>query len=75
MLSPPPANSHMNPTDQSASAPDEADLDVDLLEYLQSLTPAERLKRQLDALELVRALRRAGAEHHGVDPRSTPTSR
>lgn len=52
------------------SETDLADLDLDLLDYLQSLTPLERLQRHDQALELVRALRRAGAVHYGVDPRS-----
>lgn len=43
------------------------DVDVDLIEYLLTLTPAERLRRQLDALELVKALRIAGRKHHGFD--------
>jgi hypothetical protein len=51
------------------------DADMSLLEYLWSLTPAERLVRHEQALELVRALRRAGQRHYGFDPRSPPTAR
>ena len=46
------------------------DEDIDLLDYLQSLTPAERMARHEGALELVRALRKAGATHHGFDTRA-----
>jgi hypothetical protein len=49
---------------------DSPDVDLDLLEYLQSLTPRERVLRHDQALELVQALRRAGVVHYGVDPRS-----
>jgi hypothetical protein len=46
------------------------DVDLGLLDYLQSLTPAERLVRHQAALELVRALRKAGTEFYGFDPRA-----
>ena len=46
------------------------DIDVDLLDYLQTLTVAQRIERHEAALELVRALRKAGTEHHGFDPRA-----
>jgi hypothetical protein len=59
------------PTDQASVE----DVDVDLIDYLLTLTPAERVKRQLDALELVRALRKAGQKHHGFDPGSPAASR
>jgi hypothetical protein len=36
-----------------------ADVDADLIDYLLTLTPAERIRRQLEAVELVRALRQA----------------
>lgn len=49
------------------------DVDLDLLDYLQSLTPAERMTRHQAALELVRALRKAGAEFYGFDPRAAAT--
>jgi hypothetical protein len=55
---------------ETAPPPTEADLDLDLLAYVQTLTPAQRLKRMLDALELVLALRTAGIRLHGFDPRS-----
>jgi hypothetical protein len=48
----------------------EADLDLDLLMYLQTLTPEERLLRHEGALELVRELRKASEELSGVDPRA-----
>jgi hypothetical protein len=46
------------------------DIDVDLLDYLQTLTVAQRVERHEAALELVRALRKAGTEHYGFDPRA-----
>ncbi len=48
----------------------EDDIDLDLLEYLQTLTPTQRIERHDAALELVRALRKAGTEHYGFDPRA-----
>lgn len=36
------------------------DIDTDLLDYLQTLTPAERLKRHENARQLVQTLRKAG---------------
>lgn len=50
--------------------PEDDDIDFDLLDYLQTLTPAQRIERHEAALELVRALRKAGAEHYGFDPRA-----
>lgn len=52
----------------------EADLDLDLLDFLQGLTPAERMARHEAALELVRALRKAGTEFYGFDPRAVASS-
>ncbi len=46
------------------------DIDVNLLDYLQTLTPAQRIERHEAALELVRELRKAGTEHYGFDPRA-----
>lgn len=56
------------------SAQTAEDIDVDLIDYLLTLTPAERIRRQLDALELVRALRRAREKQltTDADP-SSPT--
>jgi hypothetical protein len=56
---------------QTGRKPEELPVDFDLshLEELLSLTPAERLKRHAQALELVQALRRAGIRHYGFDPR------
>lgn len=50
------------------------DIDVDLLDYLLTLTPAQRIERHDGALELVRALRKAGTELYGVDPRTLASS-
>lgn len=44
-------------------------IDVSQLDYLLSLTPAERLERHGQALELVRAMREAGIKYYGYDPR------
>jgi hypothetical protein len=46
------------------------DIDLDLMDYLLTLTPEQRLERHDAALELVRALRKAGTEHYGFDPRA-----
>ena len=46
------------------------DLDLDLLLYLQTLTPAQRIARHQAALELVLALRKAATKHYGFDPRA-----
>lgn len=53
------ANLQRPPSNDEAHDADDrmADLDLDLLDYLQSLTPAERVRRILDAAELVRRLR------------------
>ena len=40
------------------------------LEFLLTLTPAQRLRRHDAALALVRAAREAGIRYHGFDPRS-----
>lgn len=45
------------------------DIDLDLIDYLLSLSPAERIRRHDQALELVRALRQAGKRLYGLDPR------
>lgn len=61
------------PTNEQSPVPSAEDLD--LLEYLQTLTPAERMARHEAALELVRALRKAGTEFYGFDPRAEVTTR
>jgi len=61
------------PAPVPATAEDD-DIDVDLLEYLQTLTPAQRIERHEAALELVRALRKAGTEHYGFDPRAVASA-
>lgn len=57
-----------------AQCEDDDDIDVDLLDYLQTLTPAQRIERHEAALELVRALRKAGTEHYGFDPRAVASA-
>jgi hypothetical protein len=46
------------------------DIDIALLEYLQTLTVAERLALNDATQEAVRALRKAGEEFYGFDPRA-----
>jgi hypothetical protein len=48
---------------------DERDLDLDLLAYLQTLTPLERIQRHDMALDLVLKLRAAGARLNGIHAR------
>ena len=48
-------------------------IDVSQLEYLQTLSPAQRLARHDGALELLDALRQAGIKHYGFDPRLAET--
>ncbi len=47
----------------------EGGVDMAQLEYLMSLSVEERLLRHDRALQTVRALRRAGREYYGFDPR------
>jgi hypothetical protein len=49
-------------------------IDVCQLEYILTLTPAERLKRDDAALAFVRAAREAGIRYYGFDPRSPEAS-
>ena len=44
-------------------------IDVSQIEYLLTLTPAERLVRHDQALVLVRAMREASIAYYGYDPR------
>jgi hypothetical protein len=62
------------------AADEQADLDRDLLDDLQTLNSAERMvaftasgpvrPRHEGVQELIRALRRAGEKRYGVDPRA-----
>lgn len=58
----------------ATNSSDDDDIDVDLLEYLLTLTPAQRIERHEAALELVRALRKAGTQHYGFDPRAVASA-
>ncbi len=58
-----------------ANVDESGDVDLDLLDFLASLSPAERLARHEQARTLVEALRRAGEKLYGVDPRALTTSR
>ncbi|MBN1570265.1 MAG: hypothetical protein JXA73_20655 [Acidobacteria bacterium] len=64
-------------TDQAADNPMRAyqaaveyGIDTNQLEYLLTLTPAERLRRHDAALIFVLAARKAGIQYYGFDPRS-----
>lgn len=48
--------------------------DINQLEYLLTLTPAERLVRHDAALALVVAAREAGIRYYGFDPRHPEAS-
>lgn len=48
-------------------------IDMNEVEYLLSLTPEQRLHRHDQALQLGRALRVAGTEFYGFDPRHSET--
>jgi len=45
-------------------------IDMSQIEYLLTLTPAERLRRHDAALAFVLAARKAGIRYYGFDPRS-----
>ena len=45
-------------------------IDTCQLEYVLTLTPAERLRRHDAALAFVLAARKAGTRYYGFDPRS-----
>jgi hypothetical protein len=49
-------------------------VDTNQLEYLLTLTPAERLRRHDAALALVMSARKAGIRYYGFDPGSPETS-
>lgn len=49
-------------------------IDMSQLEYLLTLTPAERLRRHDAAMEFVLTARKAGIKYYGFDPRSSETS-
>jgi len=46
-------------------------IDLSQLDYILTLTPAERLRRHDAALALVLAVREAGIRYYGFDPRSS----
>ncbi len=47
-------------------------IDLSITDYLLTLTPEQRLARHDEALELVKALRQAGIDYYGFDPRNPP---
>jgi hypothetical protein len=66
----------MPPFKSTRSAMDASESGIDMyqLEYLLTLTPAERLKRHDAALTFVLAARKAGIKYYGFDPRSPEAS-
>jgi hypothetical protein len=60
----------MNERGQAYKDAVEFGIDTCQLEYILTLTPAERLKRHEAALALVLAARKAGIKYYGFDPRS-----
>jgi hypothetical protein len=68
---------HLESTDQTADNPMPAyqaaiefGIDTSQLDYLLTLTPAERLRRHDAALAFVMAARNAGIKYYGFDPGS-----
>jgi hypothetical protein len=56
--------------------PDRAiEIDTSLVAEMLALTPAERIARHDQALDLVLALERAGRRLHGLERRPAPPSR
>ncbi len=49
-------------------------VDMNQIDYLLGLTPYARLMRHEQALQLVRAVRKAGIRFYGFDPRSARSS-
>lgn len=47
-------------------------IDLSITDYLLTLTPEQRLECHDQALELVIALRQAGINYYGFDPRNPP---
>ena len=64
------------PDDLKQAYPEACEFGIDTtqLEYLLTLTPAERVRRHDAAIVLVRAARKAGIKHYGFDPRSLEAS-
>jgi hypothetical protein len=59
---------------QACQNASEFGIDMYQLEYLLTLTPAERLRRHDAALAFVIAARKAGIQYYGFDPRSPEAS-
>ena len=73
----PPLKSIRQETDEPMQACQDAaayGIDICQLEYLLTLTPAERVRRHDAALEFVLAARKAGIRYYGLDPRSPEAS-
>jgi len=47
------------------------DIDLSLIDYNLSLSPAERIRQHLEFAQFVEVVRRAGAKHYGVDARTS----
>jgi hypothetical protein len=65
-----PGSSAMDEPKGAYRAAVEFGIDTFQLEYLLTLTPAERLRRHDAELALVLAAREAGIRYYGFDPRS-----
>jgi hypothetical protein len=62
------------PDEQKQVCAEAFGIDASQLEYLLTLSPAERVRRHDAALALVLAARRAGIKYYGFDPRSPEVS-
>lgn len=71
-----PMRPHMMRPHMMRAYKDAAEFGIDTyqLEYLLTLTPAERLRRHDAALAFVLAARKAGIKYYGFDPRSPEAS-
>jgi hypothetical protein len=67
-------NLRTDPKKKARQAAIDYGIDVNQLDYILSLTPAERLRRHDAALILARAAREAGMRYYGFDNRSPETS-
>ena len=61
-------------TPEPRALQEDDDFDLALLEYLQTLTVAQRMALNDATQEAVRALRKAGEEFYGFDPRAVASA-
>jgi hypothetical protein len=74
MLPSKPANQATENPNRAFQAAMDYGIDTNQLEYLLTLTPAERLRRHDAALALVLSARKAGINYYGFDPGSPEAS-